>query len=542
MKKCWLAALRVLLLAGACASLTGCFDTKQEVTLNPDGSGKVVIESSFAQTELLLKYNAQTPPAVATREFVRRLIEGTHGVEAWRDVSFRDLEDGRVSFRGTAYFSDFTKLKSSVNPFLQFTVAKNGAGHLVISLGMVTSESPFPIQSTNAIATMEDIQMVRKHYRAAQPLLAVTLGTMKIDTTFRVSGVVLRASNFETNTPQTLRVRFDGARLMPAVEEKLLDADFARQLLAEGSSTNLLDHHQFLNEKLYGQKAPVLAVIKPGNKPLFDYAAEVAEARKAFPAIAKALGLELDEGPSKPAKPAVDGAPARIKVAGINWRFERADAPAMRFTGRRPGYSLSLEAELPGTILSVDDVKVSRATTLEGTDLLPKSSSSQSEWVMRPFEISTNVTFDVHLSSPPLGSKGIAEVSGFLECSHAENLRTVELVSGKLRAGAKGTEFGAEIEDIRADMTGGQKLVLRLHLGPGKLLSLKAINDAGQIEHLKERGWMHVGGANTYTFSTPRAIPRSGRLVAELLVGSESLRIPFTVTNLTLLGQPLASK
>ncbi len=35
------------LFAVGCVVLTGCFDTKEEYTLNPDGSGKVVVESRF---------------------------------------------------------------------------------------------------------------------------------------------------------------------------------------------------------------------------------------------------------------------------------------------------------------------------------------------------------------------------------------------------------------------------------------------------------------------------------------------------------------
>lgn len=37
---------------GAVLLLTGCFETKDEFTLNPDGSGKVIHECSFQQINL----------------------------------------------------------------------------------------------------------------------------------------------------------------------------------------------------------------------------------------------------------------------------------------------------------------------------------------------------------------------------------------------------------------------------------------------------------------------------------------------------------
>ena len=50
----------------ACLSLaillTGCFDTKQEYTLNPDGSGKVVHESTFQHMNLNLGGPDATDP------------------------------------------------------------------------------------------------------------------------------------------------------------------------------------------------------------------------------------------------------------------------------------------------------------------------------------------------------------------------------------------------------------------------------------------------------------------------------------------------
>jgi hypothetical protein len=178
---------------------------------------------------------------------------------------------------------------------------------------------------------------------------------------------------------------------------------------------------------------------------------------------------------------------------------------------------------------------------LEGV-ILDAPDVSHHRTSLRGHTLQTNASFDLQLSSPPLNSSGLAVVSGVLECSSAEELRSVELISGKLRAGATGPEFGAEIEYAGSHVGGGGKLVLRTALPPEQLLSIEVIGEGGMVTELQPRGQMRVGTETTSTWLAPRGLPRSGKLVAEVLAGSKTLRIPFSVTNITLLGQPLAAR
>ena len=520
-----------------CACVTGCFDTKQEITLNPDGSGKVVVESTFAQLESLLTGSNLTRRENAASECVRQMIEDAQGVDVWRDITFREQEDGRLWVRGTAYFRDLSKFKTSRTALLRFQVTRETSGELTLAIRPDTSASPVSIPKTGEPDTKESIQSERRQFRAAQPWLSMTFGAITQKTIFRFSGVLRYASNFQTNGPQTLRFCFDGARAVPAVEHILFDPELTRLRLAATSTTNC-PFVEYFNEQLFGQRGPVRAVIVPGKKPLFDYAAEVAEARKSFAAMAKELGLA--DPPVAPVKPAVDGAPARIKVIGIGWRFEKA-APRALFGGPQPGYTLSLKAELPGAVFGVDEVELTRATTLEGVLLEGKGDARGGGWIESQLDLRTNVTFDVHLASLSTDSKGLAEISGVLKCSSAENLRAVELISGRLGAGAKGAEFGAHLDYVGQNDAGSEKLVLRTSLEPRQLRSLKVINEASLTVSLDVRGTMNVGKEYTYTCVARRSIPRTGKLVADIMVGTQTLRIPFSVTNLTLLGQPLAA-
>lgn len=539
MRKLCLIARRGLLPALLC--LTGCYDTKQEIFLNPDGSGKAVIESSFVPVESLFG-NAATAGSNGPINFVRKVIAEAEGVEAWRDVSFREREDGRVSFRGTAYFTDLSRIKMSVVVCSRFAVTKDAAGLLTIAPSLDPSASPYAPPSRNEPATAESIQRERRQFRAARPWIAATLGAMQQETLFRVPGVVRSASNFDTNTPRTLRLRVDGARLMQALEDVMFDAEFERKRLAGVASSNLLTTDHSLNEKLYGQRAPLLAVIQPDRQPLFDYAAEVAEARREFPEVARRLGLEgiARETVRVSALPAIEGAPARVKVTGIQWNFA---GDALR-EGR--GYTLSLAAELPGMVLSVNKVGVDRAVTVEGANLLAPQRFGYGVSRSGLSKTLTNVSFTVQLDAPSVDSRGISELSGVLECTGAGSLRTVDLIPAPLRDGARGMEFGAQLDEVRTHVSGGDRVVLRTRLAPEQLWSLTAVSDAGQSVSLEKRSLMAFGEERLYTFTSARPIPRGGRLVAEVMTDAPSssrpLRIPFSVTNFTLLGQPLAAR
>ena len=239
-------------------------------------------------------------------------------------------------------------------------------------------------------------------------------------------------------------------------------------------------------------------------------------------------------------KPAVDESPAPIKVTGVQWQFETEDALRLMGSGVRHGYTLYLKAELTNSIFYVNRVEFTRALTMEGMNLLPQKRG----WEVAPnpqvLAGASNVTFRACLGTPPLDSKGIAEVSGFLECSSPENRRTIELITGKLTGGTKGTEFGARIDDVSPNWAkDGHKLTLRTSLKPEELRSVEVVTDNGQTAVLSRRTHASFGEQNVYVYASQKELPGSGKIVANVMTGSQMVIFPFTVTNLTLLGQPL---
>ncbi len=94
-------SLKLVLLPLVALLLASCYETKQEITLNPDGTGKMRLESSFQNVNI---GNQDASPEEALQAAVGRIVNDSKGVDVWDDVSFKQLDDGRIHFAGTAYF------------------------------------------------------------------------------------------------------------------------------------------------------------------------------------------------------------------------------------------------------------------------------------------------------------------------------------------------------------------------------------------------------------------------------------------------------
>ena len=82
--------------------LAGCIEEKSEYHISPDGSGKVIYET--IETPLNLFIGAgRSDGQGQLEEFVQEILSKSVGVDTWKAVSFKQLDDGKFYFKGTAY-------------------------------------------------------------------------------------------------------------------------------------------------------------------------------------------------------------------------------------------------------------------------------------------------------------------------------------------------------------------------------------------------------------------------------------------------------
>lgn len=515
--------------------LSSCYETKQEFTLNPDGSGKVLHECSFQEVRIT---NENDTSEEALQASIARIIKDSKGVDAWKDVSFKRLEDGRLWFRGTAYFKKLDELEIHNQSMLRFAWKNQGGGKADLTLDLKKSENPKPKEDLSKLTPEERAQKIkteRTKFQQSKPMIAAMLGSLKQTVSFKLPGTISSSSNFKPTPSGSLDLAFDGEKMINALE--ISDDAWLEKNGFDMKNSPELDSE--LGGLLFGEKAPVKATVTGTSAPLFNYAAEVAAALKDAEALQKKLGVASIAPIAPPAK----GEPLKsIKVVGVRMVSAVDKKLDVRPFNYDEGYTLAVLAEFPGSVLDVTDKSsLTSATASDGGSLL----KGERDWDRRLgfpklSADKASVMFDIELKRPAPAAKGIKEISGTLQYRVAGGVKEIDLGLKSLTVATKGTELGASIEKIKEgwNKDGSQDMELKLNLKPDDLKSANLIVDGVKTE-LDRGGYSSSGGITTFTFKSKSAFPEKGSIVVELHDKVQTFDVPFKIENLSLLGMPL---
>jgi hypothetical protein len=248
------------------------------------------------------------PPASEEqiRQTVRQVVSQSRGVEAWKDVSFGRAEDGRIRFKGTAYFKDLAAFQVNPGGPSHMTLAKDDKGGLVLDLGMEKGKEKGSGAAPPQLTEEEITKRIADHrarWQQQRPMMAMVLGTMKMDLRFRLPGTPAEVTNFAKGDDGTLRLLFEGPKLLEGMDQLTANDAAMHEIVAAGESLGEGGPKAALlmNEKMFGSKESPRARVTGDLKPLFDYKAEMEAAKAAQPEMMKKLGL--DQPPAPPAMP-----------------------------------------------------------------------------------------------------------------------------------------------------------------------------------------------------------------------------------------------
>jgi hypothetical protein len=535
---------RVLGAVLAVVLLSGCLESKDVFILNPDGSGKVVHEATIQPVNLNINIETSAPDD-EIKKTVRAELEKSEGVDAWRDVEWKRLNDGRAWFRGTAYFPDITKLKlhngGFSSPSGKAIWTRDVSGKLTLELEQQKKQpaATEPVKLSVEEATAK-VAKDRADYQRAKPMMAAMLGGVKAESAYRLPGKVSEASNMERISDNEVRIVFDGQKFLKVMDDLMADEAWMREQAMAGA--NLMKEgpqsSDFLNEKLYGQKAPIRVVAAGALKPQFDYAAEIAEAKKQQPDILKRLGV-VDPVNVAPAPP---GAGLRnVEVAGIRLVRMADNAAGIRPLNSDVGYALGLVAELPGAVLQVSGGALETATADDGSSLLPAKDWDRKISFPQLSQDKTKVVWEVKMSVPGNAVRGFKEASGYLEIMVAKGIKEVDTGIKTFQVGVAGTALGAEIKAIGPNKweKGQTDMAVKLQLPRHAIKSVKLFNEAGEVVETSPDSWSQMGDVTTVTIGVKGSLPAGGRLMVEHHDNLEKYRAPFAVRDLDLLGRPV---
>jgi len=291
------ALLLLALLAGGC--LPDPFELKQQITLNPDGSGKAKFDLHIVG----FPEAGVAGPEQAAHEAAHAFVAGCTGVDAFADLRYELSKDARVHITGTIYFkglSDFA-LGLDVGPTGEWVKTDDGGGMLQVPfLGIGGENDPSTRPARERELTDRELASAllaaRMACQAQRPLLVGLAAAIKFDVTYHLPGKLRQLGAFRQAGEGQVRLAFGGQETIKRFDSFLKTGKLpARAVWARKKPLESPE----LEGLLYFGKAgrPEVTVAGP-FRPLFDYQAEVSKAKEAMPAMFRKLRIDPEAEPS----------------------------------------------------------------------------------------------------------------------------------------------------------------------------------------------------------------------------------------------------
>lgn len=522
-------------------SLTSCYETKLDYEINPDGSGRVVVEVQSASMMSQLGHiggkEAAGPGALA-----KDVLRKSSGIDTWKDIEIKTMDDGKSFFKGTAYFKDLRVVRFKEISMLDSVSLVQNKKTITVSIGGDENKAR---NTASKAPTKEELDQAIKEQKAGfqqmKPMLTAILGTMKTDISIRLPGQLQKSTNFKTGKQGRLSLSMEGQKMLDALERLMADDAFIRRQAQAGA--NIKDKPPMgdeLREMLFGEKGPVMAEFKGPFKPLFDYESEASAARAGYDAMLVALGIDLSES--------VTGAALKAPVANYKggdfksvriarMAYANMADPNYELFGDDRSYQATFIAELPGAIMAVEKVVLTTAIADNGEDLMPDEWNREVTWT----DVSkdkTHVKWNFTLRQPSDAVKGLKTVAGTVFGQVAGSTKVIDTGIRRFETAAAGTEFGATVEEIN-ESEYQHDIKIKFNVDDKTIREVQFFSADGQRLMPINYYSSSYDGTSSWSYSFEHTLPTDGVIKAEINDDVTFIQIPFQVTNVDLFGRPV---
>lgn len=531
MKTNW---LRHFIITFLCLFFLGCYETKLNYVINPDGSGKVLVEVKTASM-------MDTDQPNAGSSLAKDVLKNAAGIDTWKDIEFKKLEDGKNYFKGTAYFKDINMVRfKNISMMDSVSFHKDGKNNLVIELNH--EDKSGPKAETKSALSKEDLDKAvgeqKAQFQQMKPMMAAFLGTMKTEITFQLPGKIEKMNNFKKNKDGILSISFAGQKFLDAFDKLMADESWWRQQVLSGSDMQKRPPSGFeVNEQLFGEKGPVRATFKGKFETFFDYTKEMTDAQANYDVMIAALGLA--EEVIKPAEKIENFKGGNFTgVRIVRTTMSDMVDPEYTLFGSDQTYRISIMAELPGALLSADKAVALKATADNGDDLLQADEWSRETSYVQLSQNKSVVLWDISLLLPNEKVNGIRELSGFFYGSTTTGTKWIETGITEFKEGARGTSLDVAVESIKQSGT-GYEMNLKFTVSCSLIKDIQILDGTGKILEAQKYSSSDFGDGCTMGLYLEGEFPPKGTIRVELYEDIQKLEIPFSITNVTLFGKPV---
>jgi len=490
---------------------------QHDTQLNPDGSGKVTILWEG------------DPPSddLQAGAFLASEITNGKGIDAWRDLSCT-IDGGKLKFQATAYFKEAAKLRFFCQGFhanvLDLTASTDAEGNFL-------AKTPAPDSAPSEAAGGSDEELLarlsgeREKFAQAKEFIGGMMGGLVCIGSVRLPGKVGKVRNGKKGPADTVKIRFEGKVLVELLERLMTDDALALRLLRSGQE----GPEALIG--LLGDQGPLEAVTTGKLAPLFDYDAEVADAKEHFASVAESLNL--------PKPPELAPPMTNVRIAAAKLVREADSDRDLHPMGQNyPSFSFTVVGDLPGGAVKAEEGRMDVAVTDAGDNLVPDDDWKRRISFPKLTSDRRSAFFDVELRLGDAPVEGFREIRGTLSVFASSGTEEVDLGLKKLEAGAEGTVCGAVIERFEPQDEERTVLDLKLQVSMEMIDGIRMVSAKGEEIPVSQQGYSSSGDECTLTYVVEGAIPKKVKLVARLAKNLQRLEVPFEIRDVDLLGRP----
>ncbi len=210
------------------------------------------------------------------------------GVVAWKDIDLHMIGKDTVYFKGTAYFKNISdESLSSIDSSMK--VYNDDKGQTIIELKQKKDTgSSYASKEYKKLFKGGGVYYSYMHY-----YMAVLLRDINISVTYHLPGKIVSCSNFAKINDNTAELSINGKNMMASLDTLLQNTDMISKMYSNPSnigSMSSTDPYKY-NSLFFSENKPIRVTYKAGDKPQFDYAKEVAEAKIYYANFLKKSGI-----------------------------------------------------------------------------------------------------------------------------------------------------------------------------------------------------------------------------------------------------------
>jgi hypothetical protein len=286
--------VRPLAIMMAVVALSACLERKQTGMINPDGSGKVVVDTLVAVPPEMAAGGQKPDAAAMGKQMATAMISKAQGVDAWKDVAIDVAADGRAHIVATAYFPDISKMKLDAAVPMKWTRDDKGNFTLAISKEEPPASKDPPKMTDEEVSAA--VQKSKTEFKDNQAMAQMILGSLKIEMIYTMPGQITDANILSKSADgKTVTLTIEGKKMLEAMDKIMADDKAIEASIRAGKGVDQDD--DLMLEKMFGKKGPISATVAGPGKPLFDYKTEMEAAKAAQAAMLKKLDIDPNAKP-----------------------------------------------------------------------------------------------------------------------------------------------------------------------------------------------------------------------------------------------------